>query len=524
MPGATLQLVAYGPQDLYLTGNPQITFFKIVYRRHTNFSMEDLVVKKITDPSFDGRETLLLPKSGDLFHNIAMIFKGNKVSQGKFLGNPTTAMINHVSLIIDGHEIDKQTGDWIEAWSELTKPNPNGTCTNITNINDNSIVHLQTASAYGMETSGSLTLEKIMHNGISYPPTKFQKISKCGGCFCSASYIRVSDGPEQIITGNKSESILGECILDIPFWFSKDPGLSIPLIALQNSTVQFEFKFNSIDTYFIGSGKGTCSHFKGETPPSNKTTSNIKSLFTNDGTSYNIEVDIMVLYIYLDTDERRRFAQVSHEYLIEQVQGIKNLGLNKPNIEISSFTHPVKELIWFGSPFDDNRGSYTSASLTTKTTPFGLRYQIGVDENIPGGKIDAATTGKGGDGIYTVGLIGPSTPSSLDACNWEIVLNDNRRTEPFDLHYYTRYLVNRYHTGYGSVSCPDSIAVYSFALRPEDHQPSGTCNFSKIDSVFLNRYANGQTPNSKLRPINVYAVNYNILRFMGGLCSLAYNI
>ena len=109
----------------------------------------------------------------------------------------------------------------------------------------------------------------------------------------------------------------------------------------------------------------------------------------------------------------------------------------------------------------------------------------------------------------------------MDECDWSIEFNGQTRIGPYNLQYYTRTQVERHHTGYGSVSCPDSIAVYSFALKPEEHQPSGTCNFSKIDNVTIKRdMANVEN----LRSINVYAVNYNILRIMGGMCSLAYNL
>ena len=125
------------------------------------------------------------------------------------------------------------------------------------------------------------------------------------------------------------------------------------------------------------------------------------------------------------------------------------------------------------------------------------------------------------DGKFVVGLLGPSTPSCLDNCNWSISLNGIERSTPQPLQQFTRYNVERYHSGYGSVSCPDSIAVYSFALKPEEHQPSGTCNFSKIDSVKLKRDMVGVSNSVKL---HIYCVNYNILRFMGGQVSLAYNL
>ena len=195
MPGATLQLVSYGAQDMYLTGNPQITYFKVVYRRHTNFSMEDIIIATMVKPTFGGQVIQKINKIGDLVHKISLIYKAQKVYAGHGLANPTTALINYVSLVIGGHEIDRQYGHWMETYYELTKSNPNGTCSNITKIDDNSISHI--ASNLDVGISDGLKkdavgnkhyydnrlnkLTNIMGTGISYPPTKFQKSSRCGG-------------------------------------------------------------------------------------------------------------------------------------------------------------------------------------------------------------------------------------------------------------------------------------------------------------------------------------------------------
>ena len=665
MPAATLQLVSYGAQDMYLTGNPQITYFKVVYRRHTNFSMEDIVIDTINKNTigYDNTHTLLLPKIGDLFHKLILMFKGNKVFQGNFLANPTTALINDIRMMVDGHQIDKLFGHWIETWYELTKPNHNGTCTNLTYMNDHSLTHLSSSmdlalchydrhsigntlvSLKDAGINGSISvalspdnasniavflneddhhhtyynsrlnkLTNIMGLGLSYPPTQFQKMSKCGGVFCSPTFLidnydegnangsltdyaitdlsyiggeandfseglkgmisasstRMGDDENGIVRSTTRKntsnlgSILGNCTLDIPFYFSKDPGLSIPIVALQNSNIQFSITFvnNSEKNYFnndikLGSGTDARLFYSHNGTSSNMNNCynahvELESLFKND--NFNFDIDIIGLFIYLDTDEKRRFAQVSHEYLIEQVQCLPHRGnsVNHPDkINISSFTHPVKEIIWIGSPFKmgDVSGSLTNtgADITQinngkKAHNSGVRFCYGNDVNIPGGSIknkysvpfgnasDSGVDPKRADdntsfsnnGIFKSGLLGPSTPSCLDECNWSIEFNSQNRIGPHNLQYYTRTQVERYHSGHGSVSCPDSIAVYSFALSPEKHQPSGTCNFSKIDVAHLVRDT-VYSP-SYSQSINVYAINYNILRFMGGLCSLAYNL
>ena len=618
MPASTLQLVSYGAQDMYLTGNPQITYFKIVYRRHTNFSMEDILLKEKGKGSMRNEETLNIEarKYGDLFHKLILSIEGNLVYQGKFLANPSTALIDHVSMNLDGHEIDKLHGDWIETWYELTKPNHNGTCSNLTYINDHSLTHLSssmdlalchydrhsigntlgasgTSAVFLNEKDHSHTyyntrlnkLTNIMGLGLSYPPTQFQKTSKCGGVFCSPSYLidnmnnssssytsasyvdyAITDtslisasGSDGLInasnTRNQSASgivssdgidnantgsILGNCTLDIPFYFSKDPGLSIPLISLQTSSLIFNIKFNDLKLY-NAKGSPTFYSYNGTiSNPDNCFNAHdmdkLKPMYESE--NYNFKLEIFGLYIYLDTDERRRFAQISHEYLIEQVQFQRDIGKGEKLINLDVFTHPVKEIIWIGQPYKFDRISNHNGTIESSLNSgdishnSGVRFVKGENDNISGGTIkNTHSLGFGNasdttldvtmndkdDGIFKVGLLGPSTPSCLEDCKWELKFDEQTRTGNKNLQYYTRSQIERYHTGYGSVSCPDSIAVYSFALKPEEHQPSGTCNFSKINKVTLCRSCIG-------RAINVYAVNYNILRIAGGQASLAYNL
>ena len=654
MPGATLQLVSYGQQDLYLTGNPQITYFKVVYRRHTNFSMDDIVINTISTPGFGSQFIQRIDKLGDLVHRISLIFKGQKVYAGHGLANPTTALINYIGMVIGGHEIDRQYGHWIETWSELTKINPNGTISNVSKIDDNSISFLTSnqdlaLSQYFAKNSASFMgeapyyfdnrLNKLTNTfgtSNSYPPTKYQKTSRSGGVYCESTYLQElqtgfdemnetissgsytdsSKGTNSASFSNASESdfsltvstinacwtkgqnaaattkefmsasktvtdirnikkslftgsLLGLCVLEIPFYISKDPGLSLPLIAIQNQEIQLDINFSGADAADWTSSVYNAST-EGNYLSTNGTISNEQNIFNafcvNNGTqllnpirnrtnnTINMDIDVSVLYIYLDTDERRRFAEVSHEYLIEQVQFMTST--DGANIDISQFSHPVKELIWTGVPYRRSDIIYAvsgSNSLSNvelndgrKVHKSGVRFVPGHNENIVGGSIlnssytlsygypSANSAGPGSysknsdgpftsDGKYVAGLIGPSTPTSIDYCNWSISLNDIDRINPQSVENFTRYNVDKYHSGYGSVSCPDSIAVYSFALNPEENQPSGTCNFSKIDKVFLSRYK-GQTTSNRYVPLNIYAINYNILRIMSGMAGIAYTL
>jgi hypothetical protein len=233
------------------------------------------------------------------------------------------------------------------------------------------------------------------------------------------------------INGSANTDLGTPIFIPLFFWFCRNPGLALPLIALQYHEVKIITKFAS----------GTKITFPGP-------------------------VNLWIDYIYLDTDERRRFAQVSHEYLIEQIQFINSNNKIMHNL---NFNHPVKELIW--------------------TTPPKI-------PNI-------------------------STPLEVDKQKYHLELNGHQRFAPRWREYFTKLQVWQHHTGFGGIDvsndggASNSIAVYSFALKPEEHQPSGTCNFSRIDNAIL---VSGESTS-----LNIYAVNYNVLRIMSGMGGLAYS-
>jgi len=376
MGGGLMQLVAYGAQDIYLTGNPQITFFKVVYRRHTNFSMEAIEQTWNGTVAGGNRVTATISRNGDLVHR--MYLQHNIAASATAVVNQGNALVDDVELEIGGQRIDKHTGHWMETWAELTEPNPTG-------------------------------LKLGDEDGAPGVATKYQLMARAGG----------------VGTGAKENISASVFFVPLQFWFCRNPGLALPLIALQYHEVKVVLTL------------GTTAALGG-------------------GSSLKLYAD----YIYLDTDERRRFAQVSHEYLIEQVQEQSLPGSSQADV-VLNFNHPVKELIF-----------------SAGTTP-----------------VIEATIGGG---------------------NWGLKLNGHERFSPRDMKYFTRAQVWQHHTGYGGVTTGDSIGVYSFALKPEEHQPSGTCNFSRIDNAVI---TNSSTRNAGV----CYAVNYNVLRIMSGMGGLAYS-
>jgi len=435
MGGGLMQLVAYGAQDIYLTGNPQITFFKVVYRRHTNFSMESIQQTWNGNSNTNGRCTATISRNGDLVHKLYLQIDTDTGESNKavFVGsNPGCSWINNISVEIGGQTIDKHHGSWLETLAELTEPN-------------------QMATIAGAEENASTTASNAASTSTNYQNTLFQRMSGMGG----VAGFTAADNATKAHNGIRLNS--GRYFyVPLQFWFCRNPGLALPLIALQYHEVKIIIDHN------------------------------FKKIFT--GTSSQA---LWADYIYLDTDERRRFAQVSHEYLIEQVQQ-QNATSNKT--VTLNFNHPVKELIW--------TGAWVSPNGVT------LAKNTGTNGTLIGGKDDT----------------------------FSLKLNGHDRFAARPITYFTQAQVWQYHTGPGGLNTGghqrdegaaadtaatlnnfnDSIAVYSFALKPEEHQPSGTCNFSRIDSAQLIR-------NSGPVSMVIYAINYNVLRIMSGMGGLAYS-
>ena len=416
MGGGLMQLVAYGAQDIYLTGNPQITFFKVVYRRHTNFSMEEIAQTEngsvILDATSTPSANYTISRNGDLVHKMYLQMNIKDLATSATDAAVPDAifhnLINDVECEIGGQKIDRHYGHWFETWTNLTVQNDRG---------------LRTPYKDGNSGSGIPISEKFSDN-VGAGGMGLSLYDKMTG----------NAGAKEPMTFDNGEMDYENIHIPLQFWFNSNPGLALPLIALQYHEVKIKVSFNSMAT---------------------ATGSTV--------TGYPTGVKLFTQYIYLDTDERRRFAQVSHEYLIEQLQYQNESGTPK-NITLN-FNHPVKELIWTG---------------------------VGVDNKIHS----------------------PITSNT----SWQMKLNGHDRFSTRPLQYFTKQQVYDYHTGFGGLGGSDAIAVYSFALKPEEHQPSGTCNFSRIDTAQLI-----DTSNNNNVAINVYAVNYNVLRIMSGMGGLAYS-
>jgi hypothetical protein len=430
MGGGLMQLVAYGSQDIYLTGNPQITFFKVVYRRHTNFSME-CVDQTLSGTQLAAESNLVstISRNGDLISNMHLDVKlpahittiSDDATYINWTNNTGHAFLKSVEIEIGGQLIDKQYGHWLDVWNELTD-----------------------------------------HN-------KFER-----------TLINKHSDKNAYLKKNLSKT-LPELQLYIPlkFWFNRNPGLALPLIALQYHEVKIKYTTRALDKLVTTDGTG----------------GNIGAFTSNP--SCKLWVD----YIYLDTEERRRFAQVSHEYLIEQLQYSNDSIASEIGLNLN---HTVKEIIW-------------TVQNTTVVSESNTVGNININDNKQGGKLTHRNdyfnySGNDTNALLTEVINGDISYEGFGTC--ELKLNGQSRFTKRKASYFrTLQPVQSGH------ACPEKhIYSYSFALKPEEHQPSGTCNFSRIDSAAL-KFVSVQSNSN----INVYAINYNVLRVMSGMGGLAYS-
>ena len=530
-----MQLVAYGAQDVYLTGNPQITFWKVTYRRHTNFAMESIEQTFNGQADFGRRVTCTISRNGDLAYRTYLQVTLPEINQAmhnssgpsgvyaRWLDFPGEQLVSQVEVEIGGQRIDRQYGDWMHIWNQLT------------------ITGDQVRGYYKMV--GNTTQLTFMTD------PSFNNVD--GPCDSSS--------PRQVCAPRNA---LPETTLYVPlqFWYCRNPGLALPLIALQYHEVKINLDLRPIDECLWA-----VSSLTNDAGGSKVTQAYNQSL---------VAASLYVDYVFLDTDERRRMAQNPHEYLIEQLQftGDESVGSSSNKIKLN-FNHPCKELIWvvqsdqnvdYCSSLDPSQVlyrtlgcqpfNYTDAvdalpnaihafggpqSVAGTSTSFidasGLFQDAGAhDESAVGAWWN---TGTGASyNLPNLGQTGAEssvsdagtfvlTETSLDMHCWgdnpvvtaKLQLNGQDRFSEREGSYFDLVQPFQHHT-----RNPDTgINVYSFALRPEEHQPSGSCNFSRIDNATLQLVlSNATVEGTKTAKVRVYATNYNVLRVMSGMGGL----
>ena len=564
MGGGLMQLVAYGAQDVYLTGNPQITFFKVVYRRHTNFSME-CIEQPLDSGRFNGRHTVQVLRNGDLagrmYIKTTLPALKNSASGGKvaWCRRPGHAMLQFIECTVGGSQVDKHWGQWYDVWYELTH-----------------------------------TVDQ---------ERGYNKM--------------VGDVPELTTLSTATPGYT--VYVPLQFWFNRNTGLALPLIALQYHEVRFNIQFNPLSSCVVTDSAGSAVA---------NTSDSVNA--TGDLSATSILVD----YIYLDQEERRRMAQVGHEYLIEQLQfnGEESINGTSQSFKLD-FNHPCKELIWVvrandlsahdaqtfltyhngdqvetlqraadnlargmvsvgstpsGSGWvnadssdnvaagqtalvtvNNGSGSGTNFSFVVDNTVNTSQYNYsslwvnaaalggptGVSTKVTSVTVSVTVDASGNGTInsvtadtHTLTITDVSKPvSSLNTDARSVKTSDVKVNQPFNYgvdiagngnmvktakiqlnghdrfdeqagDYFNYVQPYQHHTR----TPADGVNVYSFGLHPEQHQPSGTANLSRIDTTKLNLQLDSSKTTVAGSLLWIFAFSYNVFRIMSGMGGLAY--
>ena len=457
MGGGLLQLVAYGAQDAYLSGNPQITFWKGLYKRHTNFAMEPFRINFNGQASWGVKQTAIMTRHADLLYSTylevqlpAQYADGTPIQWNNGVDTSTNPagtltqdqfgaalglnLLEYVELDVGGQIIDRKYSEFLYIWDQLT------------------LSSMMQQIKYNRMLNG---LHNTTTNALPLPV----------GCQ----------------TGKGRPSLPNTLYVPLGFFFCRNPGAALPLIALQYHEVKINVQWN--DKTFVA-GSLAQMRTKGLPAP----------------TSAAIYTD----YIYLDTEERRRFAQQSHEYLIEQVQFNEDVGISSPNQRIDlTFNHPVKELIWVVQP-----SCYRDCKLPPKEAAVSF---------VVGGKTDRLIP-------FEYGLDGTVNSGKAAVYEQWLQINGQDRMDKRYGDYFNKVQPYQHHTGKFITS---GCYMYSFAIRPEENQPSGTCNFSRIDTATIVLSMDGsvvvEQTSADTFDVRVYAINYNVFRVMSGMGGLAYS-
>jgi len=527
MGGGLLQLVAYGAQDAYISGNPQITFFKTLYKRHTNFAMEAFRVNFNGQAAWGVKHSAVIGRHADLMYSTYLEVVLDAGYYNNDQGMLGFNLLSRVELEIGGQLIDRLYGEFMYLWSALTLP-----------------------------YDKSIDLRLMVGDGNNLDFNSEDGIGVILGAGSSSKFL----GGQRNCNNGSGRPSLPNNILYIPlsFFYTKNPGVALPLIALQYHEVRVNVIWNDVKTI--------AGDFTGKVQPL---------------PPQPLQCALYVDYIYLDTEERRRMAQQSHEYLIEQTQFNEDKSMSSHSNRIDlTFNHPVKELIWVVQP-----SGYTNCTVTQ--SEFEERREIAsvvggtgvtaasVTVRATGNTFTSVTVSSAGNSVYTIGNVFTAvtsfgtvtfTVSAVDSTtgsNTGLLVgvtnitgtatpkfSNTKRLKPFTYDqsavfeqllqingqdrmdkrygdYYNKVQRFQHHTGGFSLITQPGVYSYSFALKPEEHQPSGTCNFSRIDTAHLLITLDGSLPISheddQTYDVRVYAINYNILRIMSGMGGLAYS-
>lgn len=410
MGGGLIQLVAVGGQDKHLISNPTISFFKTVYKKHTNFAMETTEEIFSNNVDFGQRCVCIIPRTGDLIADMCLHVSlpdlnasAKKSKWFKWARSIGHLLIHSVEITIGSTVIDKHYGEWFEIWTELT-------------------------------------LSKNKEMGYNQ------------------------------MTGKNGSTGEIELFIPLHFWFCRNIGSALPIIALQYHQVEVVVQFTEFDKCWCLASNDAINHYPKQV---------------------KLEASLLIDYVFLDLEERKLFAQKNHMYLIDQLQcSLDNVITGEyGNIDLN-FNHPIKELVWVVQRTDV--------------------------QNIIVNKTGTQILHAGNDWFnYRPSLVhGGSNNETF--VSGVLYMNGMQRFKPRSAAYFRQYVPYMRHSRMPS----KHIYCYAFSLNPQSIQPMGACNFSRIENIKLALTFNSTT--SYKRNIKVFAKNHNILIIKGGMGACGY--
>jgi len=646
MAGGLIQLVAYGTQDIFLTGIPEITFFKIVYKKYSNFSMESIPIPINGTPNFDKQFVTVIPKIGDLVHRMYLQIDlpqiqitntspyidtqkinnlQNQININQILLSNYKQFIqyNYIVLYNLSIEIQTQGSNWytVNNLMTLNKTNyiqninsigvaldnvftrfsqqfPQSVATNYLGTTANNLLLITDINSFiNTMKSYYTTAEETLYITINNLVNSVKNLNSVYEYFCWIKNIgfyiinkcSASIGGQEIASFDsdflnmyyslnlniKFNDVLNIMIgntpdlttytngiipskslyIPLPFWFCNHNANTLPLISLIYHDLEIMINFNSIDK---------CCYYTGS--------QNLNNLISI--TNCNILVD----YIYLDSDERAKFANFSHEYLIQSIQPLTSNLLNIEQVSFDiNFTHPIKEVYWAIKEYS-NVNKYklfdlyhslivyqilainntARSDLPSGSTSVNLTNLITIELNLIGNLIFNLSDiiilkyTKFYDGQYNILFINnnniiikvpnnqiitnyydnnygivynKSMQSSFSPFNTSSILfNGEARTNNIDSIYYNYVIPWQYY----SKTPYDGINSYSFSLHPNNYQPSGSCNFSLMKNTSLSftlthNYSNYIVNNNLNYRLYMYGINYNVLKISNGIGTLVFS-
>lgn len=501
MAGGLIQLVAKGVPDLYLSGDPQITFFKILYRRHTNFSIESVVQNFGSPVDFGETVTCLISKSGDLVGKIFLYVEipslpkfinpetgeEDKIKKIAWVNNLGYALIKEISIEIGDQLIDKQYGEWLYIWSQVSNRQDHALNKMIGNV---PLLYEFSNGKPGYKLYIPLEFWFCKNLGLSLPLVALASVD----IKLTVTFRRL----EECYRLGPTSSIEIEEVIS-PF----QPGDYIKQ-TINNQTIYgyvIGYDFHQRKLYYIKVQSPAATRKSFEAPNTNEdiikyriyhTTKYIyctpkkgtKEIIESTTLSYRPKIVnsyLYVDYVYLDKEERIKFAKSSHEYLIEQIQFNQEIMVNSTNIKQNlSLNNPCKAHYWV-IQLDMLAIPGSINEIFNYTTPH-LYQDINLLE-------DAKLLLNGHDRFSERGK---------EYFNWIV---------PYQFHY---------------KGPKTGIYVYSFSLYPENLQPSSTINMSKIDEICMQMHLNGTIGIQNTAKIRSYTISYNVLRIFSHMASLVW--